>query len=414
MLTAVLPSVAELIASGQLRARYQPIVELERQTPVAYEALARGPARSPLETPAALFGEAERTGLVAELDLACREAALEGALRAGLAPPHLLFVNAEPSTLGRGGLFGGRAERRLGDLGVVVEFTERALTARPAEVLSAVRWLRERGCGIALDDVGADERSLALMPFLAPDVIKLDMRIVHERQLSVGSARVVNAVGAEAERSGSVVLAEGIETEEHLHRARSMGAVLGQGWLFGRPGPLPATTEQPARKHVELRPAADSSASSPFALIADARDLRRGDKRLLLALSRQLEAEAFGLGGEVVIMAAFQDAAFFTAQTRERYERLADRAALVGALGGGMSAEPAPGVRGASFEPNDPLRGEWDVIVVSPHFAGAFVARDLGDQGADLERRFDFFLTYDRDLVTRAARPLMSRIVPVD
>ncbi|CAN5568414.1 hypothetical protein BH20ACT18_BH20ACT18_12710 [soil metagenome] len=78
-----------------------------------------------------------------------------------------------------------------------------------------------------------------------------------------------------------------------------------------------------------------------------------------------------------------------------------------------MSEQPAPGVRGASFEPHNDLRGEWDVIVVSPHFAGAFVARDLGDQGADPERRFDFFLTYDRDLVTRAARALMSRIVPV-
>jgi hypothetical protein len=239
------------------------------------------------------------------------------------------------------------------------------------------------------------------------------MRLVQERRLSVESARAVNAVGAEAERSGSIVLAEGIETEEHLLRARSMGATLGQGWLFGRPGPLPAAMDPPARQHVELRRAADTSADSPFTLIADSRGLRRGDKRLLLALSRQLEAEAFGLGGEVVIMATFQDATFFTAATRARYERLADRAALVGALGGGMSEQPGPGVRGAGFEPHNELRGEWDVIVVSPHFAGAFVARDLGDQGADPERRFDFFLTYDRDLVTRAARALMSRIVPV-
>ena len=58
------------------------------------------------------------------------------------------------------------------------------------------------------------------------------------------------------------------------------------------------------------------------------------------------------------------------------------------------------------------MRGEWDVAVVSPHFAGAFVARDLGDAGDDGDRRFGFFLTYERELVVRAARALMARIVP--
>ena len=61
---------------------------------------------------------------------------------------------------------------------------------------------------------------------------------------------------------------------------------------------------------------------------------------------------------------------------------------------------------------DEALLGEWDVAVVGPHFAGAFVARDLGDTGADGDRRFDFFVTYERELVVRAARALMARIVP--
>src|SRR4029453_11490950 len=91
---------------------------------------------------------------------------------------------------------------------------------------------------IAIDDVGADPRSLALMPFLEPDVIKLDMRLV-QAQPSAEIARVTHAVSAEAERSGARVIAEGIETEAHAHRAAALGADLAQGWLFGRPGPLP-------------------------------------------------------------------------------------------------------------------------------------------------------------------------------
>ena len=92
----------------------------------------------------------------------------------------------------------------------------------------------------SLDDVGIDERSLALMPFLAPDVIKLDMSLIQERRPTPASARVLNSVAAEAERTGAVLLAEGIDTEAHLARARAVGATLGQGWYFGRPGALPA------------------------------------------------------------------------------------------------------------------------------------------------------------------------------
>ena len=78
--------------------------------------------------------------------------------------------------------------------------------------------------------------SLAFLPLLRPDVVKLDLRLVQERP-GPAIAEIMNAVNAHAERTGAVVLAEGIETEEHLVMARALGATLGQGWLFGRPGP---------------------------------------------------------------------------------------------------------------------------------------------------------------------------------
>ena len=65
---------------------------------------------------------------------------------------------------------------------------------------------------------------------------------------------MLNAVAAEAERSGALLLAEGIETEEHLARARAVGATLGQGWLFGRPGPLPPACARDAVDRLPLLP----------------------------------------------------------------------------------------------------------------------------------------------------------------
>jgi hypothetical protein len=52
------------------------------------------------------------------------------------------------------------------------------------------------------------------------------------------------------------------------------------------------------------------------------------------------------------------------------------------------------------------------VLVIGPHFAGGFVARDLGDEGPDEARRFDFAMTFDRELVSAASAILMHQVSP--
>ncbi|CAN5238849.1 hypothetical protein BH20ACT3_BH20ACT3_14030 [soil metagenome] len=39
-------------------------------------------------------------------------------------------------------------------------------------------------------------------------------------------------------------------------------------------------------------------------------------------------------------------------------------------------------------------------------------ARDLGDSGPEADRRFDYALTHDRELVLAAAQTLLERIAP--
>jgi EAL domain-containing protein (putative c-di-GMP-specific phosphodiesterase class I) len=379
---------------------------------VGYEALARGPVGSLFERPGALFEAAHAAGMEAEVDWECQRAALAGALETGLAQGQALFVNFEPRvlTVERPEWLAHLTDEALGRFAIFAEFTERSLTDRPAEMLAAVARLRRLGVGIALDDVGADPRSLALMPFLAPEMIKLDLRLVQENP-SGQIAEIVHAVGAEAERTGALVLAEGIETEAHRQTALALGARYGQGWLFGRPAAL----EQAGRAAIgnaiarpRRKPPDDHQ--TPFEVVAQSRPTRRGDKRLMLALSRQIEAQASSLGPSAVVLSAFQESQYFTAVTGARYSSMSNDAALVGALGVGLSEQPAPGVRGVALDLADPLRGEWDVTVIGPHFAMAFVARDLGDDCADMQRRFDFTITYDRELAVDAARAMMARL----
>ncbi len=400
------------IATG-IRSVYQPIVRLADRRVVAYEALARGPAGSRLERPDLLFAAAREEGLETAVDWECWRAALRGGLQSTMGSDRALFVNVEPSsaTSWVPEIGDPLLEDALDRFPLVVEVTERALPNHTTDLIPLAEDLRRRGARIALDDVGTDPRSLALMPFLRPDVIKLDLGLLHNSP-SREIAEVVHAVNAEAERTGALILAEGIETEEHLRRALALGASYGQGWLFGRPEALPADHE-PTDAIFPLRHDATTvlpPESTPFEIVAAKRPLRRADKRLLVELSRSIERQTVAQSSSTVVMSTFQERRYFTAETAQRYSELAADAALVAAVGVGMDAEPAPGVRGLHIEADESLRGEWNVIVLGPHFGAAFVARDLGDDLPDRDRRFDFALTHDRDLVTEAARAMMRRL----
>ena len=404
--------ISEVLAAAAVTAVFQPIVDLDTGAVVAYEALARGP-EGPLQRPDVLFAAARSAGLLAELDDLCRRAAFTGAVEQGLLAPLTLFVNVEPEVLDTAPLdeLLAIAEAAPGELRVVLEITERALATRPADLLRTVERVRALGWSVALDDVGAETLSLAFMPLLRPDVVKLDLRLVQDRP-GQAVAEIMNAVNDHAEKTGALVLAEGIETQAHLVMARALGARLGQGWMFGRPAAGRAKGF-PVAELVLPRPAPPRGLDgSPFDCLPAGTPLRRSPKALLIEVSKQLERQAMRLGETCVVAATFQEARHFTPSTVQRYRDLVARTGFVCALGEDLPEEPVPGVRGAALSPTDPVRGEWDVTVVSPHFSAALLARDLGDDGPDMERTFEYALTYERDTVVAATNALLSRVVP--
>ncbi|MGN6576983.1 MAG: sensor domain-containing phosphodiesterase, partial [Nocardioides sp.] len=331
--------LADVLARGAIRPVFQPIVDLDTGAVVAYEALARGP-EGPLQSPVALFGTAREAGRLAELDEACRAAAFRAAVAQRIFDPVPVFVNVEPSVLDSAPLDDllAIAEGAPGRLRVVLEITERALATRPAELLATVERVRSLGWGVALDDVGADAASLAFMPLLRPDVVKLDLSLVQQRP-TPAVAEIMNAVNAYAESSGALLLAEGIEDHRHLAVARGLGATLGQGWLFGRPA---ADVEPPAGTSVLALP--DGCATqcrtlaSPFACLPPQTRRRRAPKRLLVELSKQLEREAMRLGESCIVAATFQHRRHFTPATAQRYRDLVARVGFVCGLGEDLTA----------------------------------------------------------------------------
>jgi EAL domain-containing protein (putative c-di-GMP-specific phosphodiesterase class I) len=392
----------DIVRTGAVRSLLQPIVELSSGDTAAYEALARGPRGTRYERPDHLVTHARTSGRLEEVDALCRLRAMEAGRRAGLVAPHSLFVNVEPDAL----------HHMIGDSGLshppaILELTERALSLDPAMLIHAVTALREVGWGFAIDDLGVDARSLALLPLIAPDVIKLDMSLVQNAPTQ-HAAMIMSAVAAHAEATGALILAEGIETAEHLVTARALGADLGQGWLFGRPAeadtfPLGArglTLNAPVRTW--------APSATPFEIAASARTAKIAHKPLLLELSLFLESRALRDAQSAVILSTFQEGENLTSATVRRYRELVASGAVAIVLAEGIGAAGAlPDMHSVDLAADDPLTGEWDVAIISTDFAALLAAREV--QGGSA-RQFEFVLTHDRRLVLEAAHSLLARL----
>ena len=388
---------------------FQPVVDLDSGDVVGYEALARGPRERGLSAPDDLFALARKEGRLTELDWACRWTAVTAARLAGLRHPLSLFVNAEPEALG--GPPGDGIERwqEMGDLRCFAEITERALTAHPAELLRLADAVRSQDWGIALDDIGANPQTLALMPMLQPDVLKLDLRLLREHD-TLEVAEVTHAVLSQAEATGACVIAEGIEDERQRDLAVALGARLGQGWLLGRPAPLPDVLPQPTTPVGLLPRLHDRAVSpSPYAVVNDSVRARTASRSTLQMVWHQIEQQVLTQRPAPVVLVAFPDQQSADAASA-RYADLSRTLPLVAAILGPNVSVDAPGLRVQQLGPMDPAAGDWNLIVLGPHYAVALVARPGPVTSPSCEAPCEFVLTFARPLVVRAANAMLTRL----
>jgi len=308
MSPAVVAAFNTVMSARAIRSVYQPVVALADGETVAYEALARGPSGTVWSSPVSLVRYAGQIGRLPELDWICRAAAVRGAREAGLPRDIPLFVNIEPASAGTDCppdlwkiIDAGAAT-----LQIVAELTERSLLADPAALLLVVERLRRDHLRIALDDVGADPSSQALMPLLQPDLIKLD-RTVIQHPHSPRTKELLDAVREQAERTGAAIVAEGIETVEDLAHARAMGAALGQGWLLGRPGPLPRHMPT-AHTRLPALTVNGTQAGTPFDIAHGQVAPVRVDEATVASARQRVEHSAAGAEQPSVMLATFQRA----------------------------------------------------------------------------------------------------------
>lgn len=119
-----------------------------------------------------------------------------------------------------------------------LELTEGILMHHTEENLAALRTFKNMGVRIAIDDFGTGYSSLSYLQRFPVDVLKIDRSFVTELPANDSNAAIVDAIVTLAHGLGLIVVAEGIETPEHVEFLRTHGCDEGQGYYFGRPVPL--------------------------------------------------------------------------------------------------------------------------------------------------------------------------------
>ncbi|MHB8961500.1 MAG: EAL domain-containing protein, partial [Candidatus Limnocylindrales bacterium] len=155
---------------------------------------------------------------------------------AALPPETWLSLNASPdlilerSTLWT--LIGGQSRQ------IVLEITEHVAIADYAALRAALAALGPT-VSLSVDDAGAGFASLHHVVELSPRFLKLDISLVRGIDHDPTRQAMIAGLAHFAGRAGCVVIAEGIEEPAELAMLRELGVPLGQGYLLGRPEPLP-------------------------------------------------------------------------------------------------------------------------------------------------------------------------------
>lgn len=228
------------LARNDLHLVVQPVVELASGRIVGGEVLLRWLDEGSLIGPELFIPLAEETGQIDAIGawlntVACGLAAHWRAL----APDFILAVNLSPRQLfGRGllrSLCRAMTEHGLGHGALELEITETVTMSLPRRARRSIRWLRQRGLRLSIDDFGTGHSSLTRLQEITADRLKIDRSFVRGLPDTPHSVTIVRNTIALAHDLGMTVVAEGVETEGQRQLLLELGCDYAQGFLFSRP-----------------------------------------------------------------------------------------------------------------------------------------------------------------------------------
>jgi len=225
---------------------FQPVFQARTLELWGYECLMRGRALDGSLIPApTLLGWAHQEHLTFMLDRVVRELHLRAI--GGLDVPEQcqFLINFLPTAIYRPDFCLATTVRAARESGIAperitFEVVESERVVDHDHLRGILAHYRAKGFGVALDDVGSGFSGLSLLADLSPDLIKIDRGLVTKSVESPAHRGICASLVGLGRSNDHLVLAEGVETEAEWAVMEELGVDLLQGYLFGRPSPVPA------------------------------------------------------------------------------------------------------------------------------------------------------------------------------
>ena len=232
------------ISREEFEVFYQPVLNLEAERPIEFEALIRW--NHPIHgyiAPNEFISVAEESGLIIPigrwiLEEACRQIrhwqqTLPGYERLSVS------VNLSAKQLMHPALR-GQVEEALKTTGLdphflKLEVTESTVIERSETALAVLSEMKALGLSLSMDDFGTGYSSLSYLHQFPFERLKIDRSFVDTMDHDPKSEAIVRTILLLGKNLKMEVVAEGIETTQQLGLLRSLGCSFGQGFLFSPP-----------------------------------------------------------------------------------------------------------------------------------------------------------------------------------
>ncbi|WP_318616898.1 EAL domain-containing protein [Sporosarcina sp. YIM B06819] len=233
--------IDQVILNEKVTFHIQPIVTGSQEV-FAYEMLARfqddaGNSMPPNE----VFTAAKKRNRTYAIDRVCRMVAVRNAVNI----QKKVFINFIPTSIYSPEHCLRTTVQLANQLGIsysqlVFEVVETENVDDIEHLKKILTYYRKRGLHYALDDVGEGFSTIEVLEQLMPNYMKLDMKFVQGVSVNPTKQIAAKKFLKAALHIGAVPLAEGIEQREDFEWLKEVGYKLFQGYLFGKPEPIPA------------------------------------------------------------------------------------------------------------------------------------------------------------------------------
>ena len=231
---------------NELSLHYQAQVDITSRRIIGFEALMRWQhPELGFISPVEFIPIAEESGVIVEmgawaLNQACHQAktwldAGHGPLRMAVNLSARQFADDELMAT----VIDALEESGLPPASLELEITESIAMQGLERTVMMLTAFKKLGIALAMDDFGTGYSSLSYLKRFPLDALKVDQSFVRNITTDPGDAAITRAVVAMAHSFGMIVIAEGVETTEHLEFLAGLGCENAQGYLFSKP--LPAT-----------------------------------------------------------------------------------------------------------------------------------------------------------------------------